>query len=96
MTAMLYTPEENHRRQLISGLRRLAYFLEVHRDIPAPRSVDVIAFLDAQPGAPAFAQLEQVAALLESAVEHGCVAKDFGAVTYRAIAPKEELRNEPC
>jgi hypothetical protein len=90
---MIYDPEETGRREFISGLRRLAYFLERHRDIPTPRGIDAIVFPGGESDEARCGEVVRIAVVLGSAVSHDhehsghCRAqKDFGPVTYSVVA----------
>ena len=88
---MTYTnPAE--RRDLISGLRALADFLEGNTEIPAPFSTDVLVFPPGVSDEDGRAEIDRIAAMIGALVvdgtarnEHYVTSRRFGAVEYRAV-----------
>ncbi|RBQ16937.1 hypothetical protein DP939_28185 [Spongiactinospora rosea] len=90
----------DHRTALISGLRDMADFLHDNPDIPVPRSdVSVLHFPARSEDAEMCAQVDHIAALLDSAIDqedaaygHYSTGIRFGPVEYRAVAVLAERR----
>ncbi|MGW4475849.1 hypothetical protein ACWENQ_39800 [Nonomuraea sp. NPDC004354] len=91
--------ERNRRETLISGIRELANFLENHPDIPAPYSLDAIAF----PGpnrryTKQCAEIDRVADATNANVQdragHYTAQIEFGHVRYRLVAISDQARAE--
>ena len=80
------------RRDLITGLRALATFLEDSPQIPAPYSVDVLVFPPDAPDEDGRAEIDRIAALAGASVDdqtaeygHYTASRVFGPVEYRAV-----------
>ena len=80
------------RRDLISGLRALADFLENDPEIPAPFSADVLVFPPQASDKDGRAEVDRIAAMIGAPVvdrtarnEHYVTSRRFGAVEYRAV-----------
>lgn len=80
------------RRDLISGLRALADFLEEAPEIPAPLSADVLVFPPWVSDEDGRAEIDRIAAMIGAPVvdgtarnEHYVTSRVFGAVEYRAV-----------
>lgn len=87
------------RSRLIAGLRDLAAYLEAHPEVPAPPTVDTVAFAPAGTDAQMRAEIERIASLIDSAPDpraevygYHRTARDFGPVQYRAVAAREQAR----
>ncbi|MFI7425214.1 hypothetical protein [Nonomuraea sp. NPDC049684] len=87
--------QHHHRRELITGLRALATFLDSHPRVPVPRygtvrvSVHTNYDTDATTEAEAIAEVQRIAALLGTTpiVENGhhVAGIDFGTVRFEAV-----------
>lgn len=94
---MTYANTEE-RRNLISGLRELADFLERNPEVPAPRWADLMVFPPASTDQEMKAEIDTIAALIGAAINddtaddgHYTTAREFGTVQYRAIGiPRAE------
>jgi hypothetical protein len=80
------------RRDLVSGLRALANFLENNPEIPAPFSADVLVFPPGVSDEDGRAKIDHIAAMIGAPVvdgtarnEHYVTSRRFGAVEYRAV-----------
>lgn len=82
----------NQRPRLIAGLRALAAYLETHPEVPAPTSAELMVFARGTDRAMR-TEIERIAALVGADVHtadsfrsHYRTTRDFGPVTYSAIA----------
>ncbi|GAA4232564.1 hypothetical protein GCM10022254_32760 [Actinomadura meridiana] len=90
----------NQRPRLIAGLRALAAYLEVHPEIPAPTTAELMVFTRGSDHAKRV-EIDRIAALIgsktfgnDSSSSHYRAARDFGPVTYSAVAiPNADLAN---
>ena len=80
------------RRDLISGLRALADFLEEDPEIPAPFRLDVLVFPPRVSDEDGRAEIDHIAAMIGAPVvdrtainQHYTTSRRFGAVEYRAV-----------
>jgi hypothetical protein len=80
------------RRDLITGLRALAHFLEDSPQIPAPYSVDVLVFPPDAPDEDGRAEIDRIAVLTGARIDdrtaeygHYTASRVFGPVEYRAV-----------
>ena len=80
------------RRDLISGLRALADFLEDNPEIPAPFCSEVLVFPPRVSDEDGRAEIDRIAAIIGAPVvdgtarnEHYVTSRGFGAVEYRAV-----------
>jgi hypothetical protein len=80
------------RQALISGLRKLAGFLEENPEIPAPEYADVLVFPPHASDAENRSEIDVIASLIGSGTEtsparrHYTTSRRFGPVEYRAVA----------
>jgi hypothetical protein len=81
------------RQALISGLRALADFLERTPDAPAPKYTDLLVFPpDDMPDAAKRREVDVIASRIGSGIvitsylHHYQTSRQFGPVTYRAVA----------
>lgn len=86
-------------RDLISGLRALADFLEVHPDLPRPLTVEVAVYPTEADDAAMCTGVDRIAAKLGPSVERSGPRRGlysagirFGPVQYRTVAVLEEAR----
>ena len=84
--------DPGRRRDLITGLRALADFLDDSPLIPAPYSVDVLVFLPDAPDEDGRAEIDRIALLIgtrtdDQTAKHGhyTASRAFGPVEYRAV-----------
>ena len=84
--------DPGRRRDLITGLRALADFLEDSPRIPAPYCVDVLVFPPDVPGQDGRAEIDRIATLTGARIDdrtaeygHYTASRDFGPVEYRAV-----------
>ena len=84
--------DPGRRRDLITGLRALADFLEGSPQIPAPYCVDVLVFLPGALEEDGRAEIDRIAGLIGVKVHDGIAEHDhytasriFGPVEYRAV-----------
>lgn len=81
----------NHRRAVISGLRELADYLSLHRDIPVPLIVEIDYFPHGNTDAEKRAEVDRIAKILgvtpisTAAGQHYIASRPYGAIRYRAI-----------
>ncbi|NAS27016.1 hypothetical protein GT755_35770 [Herbidospora sp. NEAU-GS84] len=94
-----YDPNEFQAREFVSGLRRLAYFLERNRALPSPLNVDMIVFPRGETDEARCAEVTRIGAALRSEVHHDhhgsghCrTSKSFGGVSYTAVAISTRAR----
>ncbi|MEO3892375.1 hypothetical protein [Nonomuraea sp. B5E05] len=83
----------DHRTALINGLLDLAAFLETHPDLPVPPNVTVHHFPRQTNDDDQRAEIDQLAALLGTDINHEDASRDhyatsrmFGPIEYRAVA----------
>ncbi|MEW9549697.1 hypothetical protein [Nonomuraea sp. NPDC050783] len=83
----------DHRTAFINGLLALAAFLEAHPDLPVPPSATVHHFPGQAGDAAQRAEIDHIAALLGSDIDHEDSPYDhyatscrFGPIEYRAVA----------
>jgi hypothetical protein len=89
------------RRQLITGLRVLADFLESNPEVPAPSFADVLVFPPFSSDAENRREIDVIAARIGSETHtsskhrHYIASRMFGPVEYRAVAiPAHKTREE--
>lgn len=82
----------DQRPRLIAGLRALAAYLEVHPEVPAPTSTELMVFARGSDQAMR-AEIDRISALIGSETygddlsnRHYHATRDFGPVTYSAVA----------
>ncbi|MBN6056409.1 hypothetical protein JYK22_31060, partial [Nonomuraea sp. RK-328] len=86
------------RTAIVTGLRRLADFLDAHPDIPVSATAPLYHFTRGGSDADQRAEIDQIAVRLGSPVEdeteygHYTTAISFGPIEYRAIAITAEAR----
>jgi hypothetical protein len=97
---MNYYANPDERSRLTAGLRELADFLDLHPQIPAPRSADLLVFPPTGTDAEMFAEIDAVAGHIgitasdaDSPAGHYSAVRDFGPVQYRAVAIPHSERN---
>lgn len=84
--------DTNQRRRLIAGLHALAAYFEAHPEVPAPTGAELMVFARGSDHAMR-AEIERIGALIGSEIysgnsfrSHHRAMRDFGPVTYSAIA----------
>jgi hypothetical protein len=84
--------DPGRRRDLITGLRALADFLEDSPLIPVPYSVDVLVFPPDAPDEDGRAEIDRIAVLIGTRIDdetakhgHYTASRVFGPVEYRAV-----------
>ncbi|MEU8340948.1 hypothetical protein AB0C74_04585 [Spirillospora sp. NPDC048832] len=84
--------DTNQRPRLIAGLRALAAYLEAHPEVPAPHATELMVFAQGSDHAQR-TEIERIATLVgaeviapDSFTRHYRAMRDFGPVTYSAIA----------
>ncbi|MFG2085430.1 hypothetical protein [Spirillospora sp. NPDC048824] len=84
--------DATQRTRLIAGLRGLAAYLETHSEVPAPTGAELMVFARGADHVMR-TEIERIAALVGSEIytadsdrSHYRVMRDFGPVTYSAIA----------
>ena len=84
--------DPGRRRDLITGLRALADFLDDSPQIPAPYCVDVLVFPPDVPGQDGRAEIDRIAELTGARIDdrttgygHYTASRVFGPVEYRAV-----------
>ena len=84
--------DPGRRRDLITGLRALADFLEGSPQIPAPYCVDVLVFLPGALEEDGRAEIDRIAVLTGARIDdrtaeygHYIASRVFGPVEYRAV-----------
>jgi hypothetical protein len=89
------------RQALISGLRELADFLENNPEVPAPTFTDMLVFPPHVSHAENRAEIDVIASRIGSGIEisatrrHYVTSRQFGPVTYRAVAiPSDNNREQ--
>ena len=90
----------NQRPQFIAGLRTLAAYLDAHPEVPAPVRVDVMVFARGDDHVMR-AEIDRIAALIgsqsrttEPSHNQYCAERNFGPVTYSAVAVLSAARAE--
>lgn len=88
------------RRALIEGLRSIADYLEVNQDVPAPAHSYLFVFAPFASDAENQLEIDFIADRVgsepetEPACGHYTASRDFGPVTYRAIAMPQNSGKE--
>lgn len=89
------------RQVFISGLRKLADFLEGNPEVPAPLYTDVLVFPPHDSHAQDRSEIDMIASLIGSRIEispvsrHYQTSRQFGPVAYRAVAiPSDEDKEQ--
>ncbi|MGI5207504.1 hypothetical protein ACQEU6_38745 [Spirillospora sp. CA-108201] len=90
--------DTNQRTRLITGLRALAEYLEANPEVPAPCGTELMVFVQGSDHAQRI-EIDRVASLVGTKVSapdpfsrHYRVTRDFGLVTYSAIAIPNAVR----
>jgi hypothetical protein len=89
------------RKELITGLRALADFLESNPDVPVPAYTDVLVFPPSASDAEKRREIDVIASRIGSGTEiyssyrHYQTSRRFGPVQYRAVAiPADENKEQ--
>ncbi|GII67351.1 hypothetical protein Skr01_74360 [Sphaerisporangium krabiense] len=92
--------DPDHRTAFITGLRRLATFLEANPEVPVPRYSTTIGYCaERTADAEMCAEIDRIAALCGTKIDSGALAHDhyltalhFGPVRYEAFAILADAR----
>ncbi|MBN6057207.1 hypothetical protein JYK22_35110, partial [Nonomuraea sp. RK-328] len=89
---------DDHRAQLIHGLRALAAFLETRPDLPVPHDIDVMVSIRHDSAHESMGEVQRIAQILGTPADldktsgHSRASLSFGPVCYRAVAISDASR----